>query len=181
VSRDGDFHEFALGQTPGLRRLAYALAGDWHQADDLVQGALERAYVHWSRVHAASDPGAYARTVLVNLATSESRRAWRRRERTTDTVPEPPSADGDGGRVEGRLDLARALSGLTAKQRAVMVLRFVEDRPVAEVAAILGIAPGTVKRQTSDAAARLRALMENPNGPGDDASPSGQSREVPHA
>jgi len=55
VNRDEAFREFVLGQAGSLRRLAYALTGDWHRADDRVQGALERAYVHWHRVAAADE------------------------------------------------------------------------------------------------------------------------------
>ena len=172
MDRDEEFGAFALGQAAGLRRLAYALGGDWHRADDLVQGALERAYLRWARVRDADDPAAYVRAILVNLSASEGRRSWRRREHSTDTVPELAHHSSDTDRVGPRVDLARALAGLTPKQRAVVVLRFVEDRPVPEVAAILGIAEGTVKRQTHDAVRRLRALM-----PDADIPP----REVPHA
>ncbi len=156
IQRDEAFCAFAAGQAPGLRRLAYGITGEWHRADDLVQGALERAYVHWRRVEAADDPGAYVRAILVRLAVSEGRRPWRRRERSTDALPE---ASLDGVLVEDRLDLARALAVLTPKQRAVVVLRYVEDRPVADVAALLGISEGTVKRQASNAVRRLRPLL----------------------
>jgi RNA polymerase sigma-70 factor (sigma-E family) len=157
VRDDEAFRELALGHASGLRRLAYAICGDWHRADDLVQCCLERAYLHWRRVVGADDPGAYLRTILVRLAASEQRRAWRRRELSADVVPD--SSEPVPGSVEDRVDLARYLAELTAKQRAVVVLRFIEDRPVPEVAAILGVAPGTVKRQTHDALQRLRALL----------------------
>jgi RNA polymerase sigma-70 factor (sigma-E family) len=172
VDRDEAFREFVLGQAGSLRRLAYAVTGDWHRADDLVQGALERAYVHWHRVAAADEPGAYVRTILVRLAASEGRRSWRRREHLAEQVPEMPGTAEDE-RAGERIDLARLLAGLTVKQRAVMVLRFLEDRPVHEVAAVLGVAEGTVKRQTHDALERLRSLL-----PSVDVMPA---TEVPHA
>ncbi len=156
AERDEAFCAFAVGQAPGLRRLAYGIAGDWHRAEDLVQGALEPAYVHWKRVEAADDPGAYVRAILVRLALSEARRPWRRRERSTTALPEGRAP---GAMVEDRLDLAQALAVLTPKQRAVVVLRYLEDRPVADVAALLGISEGTVKRQASDAVRRLRPLL----------------------
>ena len=59
--QDEAFTEFALGQAPALRRLAYGLVGDWHGADDLVQGTFERAFVHWRRVRSADEPAAYPR------------------------------------------------------------------------------------------------------------------------
>jgi DNA-directed RNA polymerase specialized sigma24 family protein len=77
------FAALAASELLGLRRFAYALCGDWHHADDLVQGALERMFVTWPRVHAVADPGAHLRTVLARLAISESRRPWRRENART--------------------------------------------------------------------------------------------------
>lgn len=155
---EDSFTELADALLPGLRRFAYAVSGDWHRADDLVQGALERLYVAWPRVHAIESPAAYARTVLVRLAVSESRRPWRRRERPVDLPPELPVGDHADVAVD-RLDLAEALAGLSVKQRAIVVLRFLEDRSVADVAEMLAIAPGTVKRQSHDAMAHLRRRL----------------------
>lgn len=118
---DGAFCAFAVSQAPAQRRLAHGIVGDPHRADDLVQGALERVYVHWRRIQRADDPAAYTRTILVRLSVSESRRTWRRRERLSELVPETASPDHVRGTGE-RLDVARALSALTAKQRAVVVL-----------------------------------------------------------
>jgi RNA polymerase sigma factor (sigma-70 family) len=122
-------------------------------------------------VAAADEPGAYVRTILVRLAAAEGRRSWRRRERSTEQVPDVAArVPGD---VDDRVDLARCLASLTAKQRAVVVLRFVEDRPVHEVAAILGIGAGTVKRQTHDALRRLRDQL--PPGRGDRRDTTGET------
>ena len=168
--QDEAFTDFALGQAPALRRLAYGLTGDWHSADDLVQGTFERAFIHWRRVQSADDPAAYVRTILVRLAVSEHRRPWRRKEQTVADAPEPggpPPSEADD--VTVRVDLAVLLAGLTVKQRAIVVLRFLEDRPVHEVADVLGVAEGTVKRQTHDALRTLRATTAPPEG-----------REVPH-
>ncbi len=150
------FRAMAGVQLVPLRRFARSLTRDPHRADDLVQGALERMYVAWPRVHTVADPGAYLRTVVVRLAVSESRRPWRR-ERSTEALPE---AGYDGTAASPvRLDLARALAGLSVKQRAIVVLRYVEDRSVAEVAEVMGVAEGTVKRQSADAVAKLRRIL----------------------
>lgn len=165
------FVTLARRELPSLRRLAYAMCGDWHRADDLVQEALERVYAARLRAHAATDPGAYLRTTLVRRVFSEARRPWRRREHTREELPEVPAGDHAEG-IAARLDLAGALAGLTTKQRAVVTLRFVEDRSVAEVAEILGVGRGTVKRQTHDALALLRGdligqyVAENGGGAG---------------
>lgn len=150
------FRQMAVAELPRLRRFAVAVVGDVHRADDFVQGTLERLYVAWPRVHDVSRPGPYLRTVLLRLVLNERRRPWRR-ERMTSTLPDA-GYDSTTGADLG-LDLSRALAGLTVKQRAVVVMRYVEDRPVSEVADILGIAPGTVKRQSSDALSRLRSLL----------------------
>jgi RNA polymerase sigma-70 factor (sigma-E family) len=152
------FAELASVELPGLRRFAYALVGDWYRADDITQAALERMYVAWPRLRDVTDPGAYLRTVAARCAASESRRSWFRRERIVDVMPDQAIPDG-ATMAADRLDLAEALAGLTVKQRAIVVLRFVEDRPVADVANILGIAPGTVKRQSHDALVTLRQRL----------------------
>lgn len=152
------FAELASAELPGLRRFAYALVGDWHRADDITQAALERGYATWPRLRDLADPGAYLRTVAARCAASESRRSWFRRERTVAAIPDQAIPDG-AAQAADRLDLAEALAGLSVKQRAVVVLRFIEDRSVADVADILGIAPGTVKRQSHDALATLRQRL----------------------
>jgi RNA polymerase sigma-70 factor (sigma-E family) len=152
------FTAMAATELPRLRRFAYAVCGDHHRADDLVQAALERVFVAWPRACSAEDHGAYVRTVLSRLAISDSRRPWFRRERGVAAVPESSSPDPAPGVIDG-MDLAAALEGLTRKQRAVVVLRFLEDRPVAEVADILGVGPGTVKRQSHDALTHMRKRL----------------------
>lgn len=159
VTGAGTFEEFALGQAQALRRLAYGISGNWQDADDLVQATLERAFARWDRIERADSPEAYVRTVLLHLAISEHRRPWRRRESSSESLPEDSRGADDMARAGDRLDLARALHGLPVKQRAVMVLRFVEDRSVRETATILRIAEGTVKRQTHDAVTRLRHVL----------------------
>jgi RNA polymerase sigma-70 factor (sigma-E family) len=150
------FQTMARAELPRLRRFALYLCGDVHKADDYVQGALERMYVAWPRVHDVSRPGAYLRAVLMRHALNERRRPWRR-EHCAAVLPEQSyetTRSADLG-----LDLARALAGLTTRQRAAVVLRYVEDRPVTEVAQIMGTTPGTVKRQCSDAVTRLRHIL----------------------
>lgn len=150
------FQTMASKELPRLRRFALHLCGDVHRADDYVQGTLEKMYVAWPRVHDIAYPGAYLRAVMLRHVLNERRRPWRR-ERSSAILPER-SYDTTPGADLG-LDLTRALSGLTTRQRAAVVLRYVEDRPVAEVAQIMGTTPGTVKRQCSDAVARLRHIL----------------------
>jgi RNA polymerase sigma-70 factor (sigma-E family) len=152
-SDDEEFAAFAQARLPRLRRAAYLLCGDWTRGDDLVQRALTDAYVHWGRVRRADNPDAYVRTILVHRLLDERRGRWAA-VRLVNTVPEPaPAASAD---VDGALDVRAALARLTAKQRAVLVLRFFCDMSVDETAAALSCSSGTVKSQTSAALDAMR-------------------------
>ncbi|MEV4761527.1 SigE family RNA polymerase sigma factor [Micromonospora chokoriensis] len=147
------FADFVRAETAGLTRLAYLLTGDRHHAEDLVQVALARVAVRWERV---ADPHAYLRRVLCTQAASWWR--WRRArppERLDGVVPERPDPGDD---AEVRLVLWTALARLTVRQRAVLVLRYYEDRTETETAALLGCRVGTVKSQARHALRRLRVL-----------------------
>lgn len=152
---DAEFTDFVGASWPRLYRVAWLLLGDHGLAEDLVQTALAKTYVAWERIE---DPGAahaYTRTTLVNTASSWFRRRSWRTELATEVLPEQ-AHEHDASR---RPDLARALAGLPARQRAVVVLRFYEDLDVAETARVLAISPGTVKSQTSHALAKLRVSL----------------------
>src|SRR3954451_22253467 len=138
-----DFRGFAESRRAGLRRTAFLLCGDWHQADDLVQSALVKLYVAWPRLHDVKGPDAYARRTLVRCYLDERRRPWRR-EAPVEAVEERPV--GDVG-IERALDLRAALSRLPARQRATLLLRYWADSSVAETAEALGCSEGTVKSQ----------------------------------
>lgn len=153
------YAEFARAQLPWLARTAAALAGDRHRGDDLAQEALVRAFVHWRRVRDADDPRAYLRTILVRCAVDASRRASRRRERTTETVPDVRVPDHGPG-VDESDRLVRALASLAPRQRQCVVLRHVEDLDVRRTAEVLGISEGTVKSSTSQGMAALRELLQ---------------------
>lgn len=149
---EADFRAFVTARQDRLLRTAWLLTGDWPAAEDLVQTALARAWPHWGRVMGTAAAEAYVRTVLLN----SFRKAWRRRwsgEVPTAALPEHRAAATD---VDGRLGLQRALAELPPRQRAVVVLRYFEDLSVAETAAALGVAGGTVKSQTAKALLHLR-------------------------
>jgi RNA polymerase sigma-70 factor (sigma-E family) len=145
------FEAWARARQQTMVRNAYLLTGDFQRAEDLVQEALIRAAERWDLLE-GGNPDAWVRTVVYRQNVSW----WRRngRESAVEHVPETSSqAQGDSS-----LLLASALARLTPGQRAVMVLRFVEDRSVAETAAALGVTEGTVKKQTALAVDRLREL-----------------------
>ena len=159
TSRDAAFADFVAAKQTQLRRVAYALCGDWHRAEDLVQTALAKLYVAWPRVHTAGAEEAYARTIIVRANIDESRRPWRR-ERTGIETAET-SLDPDHS-VEERSSLVAALQQLPPMQRRTVVLRHWLDLSVEETARELGISTGTVKSHTSRALSALHTLMSEP-------------------
>lgn len=152
------FEEFVTARGGSLLRFALMLTGDRHQAEDLVQSVLAKAYVRWARVAAMGQPEAYLKRVLVN----ENLRWWRRRSSRETPVAEPGDgpAGVDGAGAYAAREAAWALLGrLPRRQRAVLVLRYYEDLADAQIAEILGCTPGTVRSQAARALATLRAVV----------------------
>jgi RNA polymerase sigma-70 factor (sigma-E family) len=156
---DDEFTQFVTARIGAMRRVAYLLCQDWQRADDLVQVAITRLYVHWDRVRGMKHTEAYARTVLVREYLSEQRTGWARRVRLDIPVPDAPGQVPD---TETMLDMRAALAALPARQRATLVLRFYCDLNVDQTAELLGCSAGTVKSQTAKGIATLRGRL----GPG---------------
>jgi RNA polymerase sigma-70 factor (sigma-E family) len=156
------FRSFVAGRSHALQRTAYLLAGDRHLAEDLLQTALTKTYLAWPRIKDPNAVEAYTRRVLVTTSTSW----WRRKsaaEHPTEDVPEASIADSASDYGE-RDAMWRELRRLPARQRAVMVLRYYEDRSEAEIADLLGCSTGTVKAHASRAMAALKVRLEPTNG-----------------
>lgn len=161
VNQYAEFDALVTAQAAPLLRAAHLLTGDRGLAEDLVQSTLTKAYLARSRVLRADSPEAYLRRILVTTHHRSFRRR-RVREDLTARVPENAARSDDPA---VRHDLVRAVAALPPRQRAVVVLRYLEDRPEAEVADVLGCSVGTVKSQASRALAALRAhpaLREQP-------------------
>jgi RNA polymerase sigma-70 factor (sigma-E family) len=141
-----------------LRRTAFMLCQDWHRADDLVQAAITKLYVHWGRARGADHIDAYARTVLVREFLGERRSAWARRV-SLDSQLARASTD-DTSDHDALLDLRAALAAVPPRQRATLVLRFYCDLNVEQTAQVLGCSPGTVKSQTVKGLAALRRALD---------------------
>ena len=158
-TREDDYAEFVRGRSHALLRSAYLLTGDQHLAEDLVQEALARTHRAWSRLHDTGNAEAYARRVMYHLQVS----VWRRRKVAEDLPGELPDhygASGDDSEsITRRITVQRALLSLSAKQRAVVVLRFFEDHTEVEAAEMLGVSVSTVKTQTARALEHLRKLV----------------------
>jgi len=155
--RQGEFEQFVRARGPSLLRAACLLTGDLHLAEDLVQASLAQCYRSWSRLRDVGNAEAYARRTMYNLQV-----AWWRRRRIAESVtadlPDRPGGADPAVAAAIALPLRAALLRLTRRQRAVLVLRFFEDRTEAETAELLGVRVGTVKSQTAKALRRLREL-----------------------
>ena len=154
--RDAAFTQFVAGRRTHLRRVAYAICGDWHRADDLLQTSLTKLYVAWPRVCGKGTEDAYVRQIMVRANIDEHRRPWRR-EHVTDEVPE--KAAGADHQLEERSALFAALQELPEMQRKVVVLRHWLQLSVAESARELGISEGTVKSHSSRGLAALESVL----------------------
>ncbi|WP_250002393.1 SigE family RNA polymerase sigma factor [Actinoplanes sp. M2I2] len=159
-AREADYAHFVRTRTTALLRSAYLLTGDQHLAEDLVQEALARTHRAWARLDRPENAEAYARKVMYHAQVS----VWRR-PRVAEILPadfQPDrrrGADDPADAAVERLVLRRALLTLSARQRAVIVLRFFEDHTEAEAAQLLGVSVSTVKTQTGRALDRLRTLL----------------------
>lgn len=154
--RDASFAEFATAVAPALFRSAWLLTGDWHLAEDLVQDALARMYRVWGGIGRIDNPAAYAQTVLARQFLSFRRRRSNT-ERPSGDLPDAAASRG----VDSDLHVAlvAALAELPKRDRAVVVLRYLADRSVEQVAADLGRSPSAIKIQSKRSLAKLRTAL----------------------
>lgn len=151
MDRDTEFRQFFDAEFSSLRRLAYLLTGNWGEAEDLAQETMVRVYRSWKSI--TGHPGGYARTVLMNRHRSllrrakvEAKHAFVRREYSEQT----------GGLEDDALVIWQAIQKLPQREREMIVLRFYEDMPIAEIAKVLDCPTGTVKSITHRAIGKLR-------------------------
>jgi RNA polymerase sigma-70 factor (sigma-E family) len=155
---DSDYLAYVNARVPALRRTAYALCGDSHEADDLVQETLTKLYARWSRAAKADNVDAYVHTMLARVFIDSRRRGWWKVRLVGSSAPDAETAM--SGSPEDRTVVRGALDRLPPRQQAVLVLRYLCDQPIREVARLLGCTEGTVKSQTSHGLARLRDLLD---------------------
>lgn len=160
--RDAEFTEYVTARLMSLRRVAYLLCRDWATADDLVQAAIIKLYVHWGRIRAMDRTDAYARVIVVREFLNERRTGWARRVELDGRICEVPAAYVDH---DGALDVRNALATLPPRQRATLVLRFYCDFTVEQAAQALGCSPGTVKSQTARGLDALRRALGRGSSP----------------
>jgi RNA polymerase sigma-70 factor, ECF subfamily len=149
-----DFDEFYGATFPGLRSQLYAYLGDRAEAQDVVQEAFCRAFVRWKKISGYEDPVAWVRKVAWNLATSRFRR-----QRTAMNFLRRQREEHLDGPSPDRVALVRALATIPAQQRRAVVLHYIGQLSVAEIAEQEGVAEGTVKSWLSRGRAALSARL----------------------
>ncbi|MFD0367154.1 SigE family RNA polymerase sigma factor [Streptomyces sp. NPDC059071] len=157
TSRADEFLEFASARSGHLFRSACLLtSGDTHLAEDLVQETLGRMYAVWGRMARVGNPAGYAHSVLVRTFLSHRRR----RSATERPLGELPDHAPDTGEDPAlRIALLDALAGLAPKDRAVVVLRYWEDRSIEETADVMNTSSAAVRTRSTRALATLRKRL----------------------
>ena len=154
---DARLADYVRGQWPSLVRYATMLCGDAVEAEELVQSALVGVTLRWPFIRDKDDPGAYVKRAIVHANINRWRRV-RSRETVTDQLPERGVADGSATFADQDA-VRRALAGLPPRQRAVLVLRYLDDMSEQEAANVLGCSVGTVKSQTHKGLTKLREIF----------------------
>ncbi len=171
-TRAADFDEFYGAAARRIVRHAYALTGNIADAQDIAQEAFARAWQHWGSVRSCDSPEAWVRRVATNLATSRFRR-----ERTARAAARQLIADDVPTISADTVALVAGLRTLPERQRVVLVLHYLADLPVSQVAAELSVPVGSVKAWLSRGREALAAAVrETATGLTDDCPVSGQPR-----
>lgn len=157
------FEEFAEGRLAAVLAFATVLAGQRAAAEDLVQDVLIRAHARWDRVGSMDRPELYVRKMVLNEFLSWRRRSWR-------LIPagsgpelanaQPLSTPDHADRHAEQAAMLAEIAKLPGRQRAVLALRYYEDRSDTEIAELLGCRPSTVRAYASRALATLRVEIE---------------------
>jgi RNA polymerase sigma-70 factor (sigma-E family) len=155
---DQRFTAFVRSRGEHHLRMATLLTGNPGAAEDLVQASLLKLYQAWSRIDTSAEPDAYLRRIIVNTHRSWWRARWRR-ETPVAEVPEAAAGEDAAERHAVGAMVRQALARLPAQQRAVLVLRYCEDLPEAEVASLLGCSAGAVKTHAHRGLRALRVSL----------------------
>jgi RNA polymerase sigma-70 factor (sigma-E family) len=152
------FEESARAWLPGLLAFATVLTGQPAAAEDLAQDVLIRTHQRWDQISGLDRPDLYVRKMVLNEFLSWRRRSWRL-VLAGDVVPSLGTAPDHAAGYAEYASMLAEIAKLPRRQRAVLVLRYYEDRSDAEIAELLGCAPGTVRAYASRALAALRVEL----------------------
>ncbi len=140
-------------------RFAYIVTGNRHDAEDAVQDALVGIYPRWRRVSSHGDPDAYIRRSIVNANITR----WRRTRKTTPYPDLDPATRTDGDATDAFADaalLAELLRGLQPRQRAIVALRYLEDRSYADIATLCNCTDAAARSVVRHALNALRDAVD---------------------
>jgi RNA polymerase sigma-70 factor (sigma-E family) len=152
------FEEFAAARLPAVLRFAAVLAGDRATAEDIAQEVLIRAHARWDQIGSLDQPELYVRKMILNEFLSWRRRSWRLIPASDPATAAASTLDLADEYAE-RADLLAEIRKLPRQHRAVLVLRYYEDRSDAEISGLLGCRPATVRAYISRALAALRVEL----------------------
>ena len=148
VSAGDGFDAFWDSDHAAVLALAAALTGDWGTAEDVTQDAFSAAHGKWDQI---DNPSAWVRRVVTNRAASH----WRRRARETAALARFASRSRAVVLAPEYDEFWAKVRALPRRQAQVVVLRYLEDRSISEIAELLGLAEGTIKATLSHARAAL--------------------------
>jgi RNA polymerase sigma factor (sigma-70 family) len=149
-----------------LTRYAALLSGSRDDAADLVQDALVKTFGRLRNGFSVERAEAYVRRSILTTYLDRGRRITRWRQ-TAHLHVDPDTAPSPAAHVDARLDLHDELRRLSPRERACLVLRYYDDLKVDDIAEVLGISPGAVKRYLSDGLARMAIALADDGAPGD--------------
>jgi RNA polymerase sigma factor (sigma-70 family) len=152
VRFEDEYAAFYLAEFPLVVRTSYLVVHDRYRAEEVAQEAFIQLLTHWSKVSRYEQPGAWVRRVAIRLATRSARRERLRPSLERESDP-PDSA------TARDVDLLNAIKQLPTRQRAAVALFYFEDRPLSEVADILGCSNAAAKVHVFNARKRLAALL----------------------
>lgn len=158
--RDQEYVEFVTAHQDRLRRIAYAVCGNDARAEDVLQEALVKLYLSWSKVREAGREEAFARKIIVNADLDDRRRPWQRRRTELPAHQWEAMTSRPGLAVEDKSDLLEAVRRLPVMQRRAVVLRYWLGLSLAETASELGVREGTVKSHAARGLATLRGVLK---------------------
>jgi len=156
MARDEEFAAFVAARYRALVRTGLLLAGDAGHAEDLAQSALIRTYMAWGRLRDPANAEGYARRTLVRLALRARQRRWTAEIAAGRTPAETGTGTASPASDDLAIDVRRALAALPAGQRAVLVLRYLDDQSEEQTARLLNVPLGTVKSRAARGLAGLR-------------------------
>ena len=150
-----EFARFFRQEFPRVVRTVFLIIADRGRAEEIAQDAFLKLFHHWPTVSRYEQPDAWVRRVAIRMGGRLARREGMRRliegRFRSDLMTPPPPEPGD--------DVHRAIRDLPPRQRAAVVLFYFEDRPVAEIAEILGCKPATARVHLHKARQRLAGVL----------------------